>query len=101
MRQPNALAAGGAPRAGRAAGPHHQVLASHLAALVAMATHGQTGFGWVLPGSVAEDVLRHGAQPLLLLRPAVLPAAEVTPDGSSAAGAAEGAATTRDAWVEG
>ena len=38
-------------------------------ALVAMATHGYSGLAWLALGSVAEDVLRHGTRPLLLVRP--------------------------------
>lgn len=33
--------------------------------LIAMATHGRTGFAHVLAGSIAEDVANHAAQPVL------------------------------------
>jgi len=33
--------------------------------LVAMATHGRTGFAHVLAGSIAEDVVRHSKRPVL------------------------------------
>jgi nucleotide-binding universal stress UspA family protein len=37
--------------------------------LIAMSTHGRTGLGRALFGSVAEQVLRQAGKPLLLLRP--------------------------------
>jgi nucleotide-binding universal stress UspA family protein len=40
--------------------------------LVAMATHGRTGFAHMLVGSVAERVLRHLTIPVMMLRPAEL-----------------------------
>lgn len=40
------------------------------ASLVVMATHGRTGLRRALFGSVAIDVLRHGALPVMLIRPA-------------------------------
>lgn len=40
--------------------------------LVAMTTHGRTGLGRLLLGSVAENVLRHVTIPVLLLRTAAL-----------------------------
>ncbi len=49
------------------------------AGLVAMATHGRTGLGRTLLGSVAGGVLREGRTPLLLVRPAGL-SAEVPPE---------------------
>ena len=33
--------------------------------LVAMATHGRTGFAHVLAGSIAEDVVSHSKRPVL------------------------------------
>jgi nucleotide-binding universal stress UspA family protein len=45
--------------------------------LIVMTTHGRTGFGRLLIGSVAEAVLRGTHIPILLLRPPTLPA--VTP----------------------
>ena len=39
--------------------------------LVAMTTHGRTGLGRVLMGSVAEEVIRHVSVPILLLRPSM------------------------------
>lgn len=44
----------------------------HHAALVVMATHGRTGVGALLLGSVADAVLRQGSVPLLLVRPAAM-----------------------------
>jgi len=44
----------------------------HGAALVVMATGGQTGLRGVLTGSVAEAVLRGGTRPVLLLGPRLL-----------------------------
>jgi len=37
--------------------------------LIAMATHGQTGLGCLLAGSVCEQVIRSGVAPVLVLRP--------------------------------
>lgn len=42
--------------------------------LVAMATHGHTGLSRMVYGSIAAEVLYHGAKPLLLVRPASLEA---------------------------
>lgn len=39
--------------------------------LIAMATHGRTGVGAVVAGSVAAAVLRAGKTPVMLIRPAV------------------------------
>jgi nucleotide-binding universal stress UspA family protein len=36
--------------------------------LIAMATHGRTGLGRLLFGSVAEEVLRHAPVPVLMIR---------------------------------
>jgi nucleotide-binding universal stress UspA family protein len=33
--------------------------------LIAMATHGRTGFAHVLVGSIAEDVVNHATRPVL------------------------------------
>ena len=33
--------------------------------LIAMATHGRTGFAHVLVGSIAEDVVNHAGRPVL------------------------------------
>src|SRR5579884_1222360 len=41
-------------------------------ALVVMATHGRSGLGRLVNGSVAEAVLRRGATPVVLIRPAAL-----------------------------
>ena len=43
--------------------------------LIAMATHGRSGLGRVLFGSVAESVLRTAPVPVLLIRTATKPAA--------------------------
>jgi nucleotide-binding universal stress UspA family protein len=37
--------------------------------LIAMSTHGRTGLGRALFGSVAEEVLRRAGKPILLIRP--------------------------------
>jgi nucleotide-binding universal stress UspA family protein len=51
--------------------PAEQILAvareSH-ADLIAMATHGRTGFGRLLFGSVAEEVLRRASVPVFMIR---------------------------------
>ncbi|MEJ7652408.1 MAG: universal stress protein [Chloroflexia bacterium] len=44
----------------------------HDASMVVMTTHGRTGLGRVLLGSVADGVLRQGEIPLLLVRPRIL-----------------------------
>jgi nucleotide-binding universal stress UspA family protein len=49
------------------------------ASLVVMATHGRSGLGRLVQGSVAEGVLRHGSVPVLLVRPAALRDAPVSP----------------------
>ena len=38
---------------------------------IAMATHGRSGMGQVVQGSVAAEVLRSGVAPMLLVRPVV------------------------------
>lgn len=39
--------------------------------LIAMATHGRTGFAHLLAGSVCESVIRSGVAPVLVLRPTI------------------------------
>ena len=46
------------------------------ASLVIMATHGRSGLGRMLRGSVATEVLHRGSLPLLLVRPSTVNAAE-------------------------
>jgi nucleotide-binding universal stress UspA family protein len=46
--------------------------ASHSAAAVVMATHGRTGLKRALVGSVAGNVLQHGAAPVVLVPPGAL-----------------------------
>jgi nucleotide-binding universal stress UspA family protein len=46
-----------------------QAIGYHHIDLVAMTTHGRTGLGRALLGSVTEHVLRHVSVPLLLLHP--------------------------------
>jgi nucleotide-binding universal stress UspA family protein len=41
----------------------------HQVSLIVMTTHGRTGIGRLILGSVAESVLRGTATPILLLRP--------------------------------
>ncbi len=41
--------------------------------LIVMSTHGRTGFGRLVFGSVAESVLRGTTVPILLLRPSAAP----------------------------
>ena len=52
------------------------------AALTILTTHGRTGLDRLMLGSVAEAIVRHGATPVLLVKPetADLAAAEVTGD---------------------
>lgn len=69
-------AAQAALRVGDPAGVIAAVGRERGAALVVMATHGHTGLGRVVLGSVADAVLRHGTLPLLLVRPQTLRDAE-------------------------
>jgi nucleotide-binding universal stress UspA family protein len=46
-----------------------EVARAHRAALVVMATHGRSGLGRLVLGSVADATLRQGNTPLLLVRP--------------------------------
>jgi nucleotide-binding universal stress UspA family protein len=45
--------------------------------MAALATHGRSGLSRVFLGSVAEDVLRHVAKPVLLYRPRAVPLPEL------------------------
>jgi nucleotide-binding universal stress UspA family protein len=45
------------------------------AAMIVMATHGRTGLGRAILGSVALDLVRQGTRPVLLVRPTSEPAA--------------------------
>jgi nucleotide-binding universal stress UspA family protein len=66
--------------------PADEILAAakeSSAELIAMATHGRTGLGRLLFGSVAEAVLRHAPVPVFLIRePHTI---EATPAGKGAA----------------
>lgn len=42
---------------------------SHPGTAVALATHGRTGFGWLLNGSVADEVVHHATGPVLVYHP--------------------------------
>ena len=67
--------------------PRHEIVnlvADGGFAMVAMTTHGRSGFSRMLSGSVAEHVMRHVSVPVMLLRPTE-PAAG---DGSSPSAAA-------------
>ena len=48
--------------------------------LIAMTTHGRSGITRLLFGSVAEQVVRHTAVPVLLIRPTPPPQEELAPD---------------------
>ncbi len=59
------------------------VIADNAIDLIVLGTHGRTGLGKLLLGSVAEDILRHATCPVLTIGPAVtgrakLPAFAVT-----------------------
>lgn len=60
-------------QAGRPAPAILKASREHQAALVVMATHGRSGLGRTLLGSVADRVLREGLVPVLLLGPACIP----------------------------
>jgi nucleotide-binding universal stress UspA family protein len=47
-----------------------EAAAFHHVSLILMTTHGRTGLGRLIMGSVAESVLRGTATPILLVRPA-------------------------------
>lgn len=49
------------------------------AGLIVMATHGRTGLGRVLLGSIAEQVLRRAACPVLTVRPSSPPQGRANP----------------------
>ena len=54
--------------------PVHTILDAahrHHANLIVMSTHGRSGLGRVVYGSVADDVLRHTETPVLLIPPAI------------------------------
>jgi nucleotide-binding universal stress UspA family protein len=55
-------------RHGRAADEILAAASESGADMIAMATHGRTGFGRLLFGSVAEAVLRHGSVPVFMIR---------------------------------
>ncbi len=61
-------------RYGRAAAEIVDHVRSSSADLVAMSTHGRSGFGRLLMGSVAEEVVRSLRVPVLLLRANIDPA---------------------------
>jgi nucleotide-binding universal stress UspA family protein len=67
--------------------PAHEILAAAKesgADLVAMATHGRTGVGRLLFGSVAEAVLRHASVPVFMIRERhTVEAASVAREGSA------------------
>jgi nucleotide-binding universal stress UspA family protein len=42
---------------------------AHPGTAVALATHGRTGFGWLLNGSVADEVVHHATGPVLVFHP--------------------------------
>ncbi|MFN8481818.1 MAG: universal stress protein [Anaerolineae bacterium] len=69
--------------------PAREILAASEdadAGLVVMATHGRTGMQRVIVGSVAMDVLRHGALPVVVIRPAMLDAQTAAPQAAVTAG---------------
>lgn len=67
--------------------PAHEILAAAKesgADIIAMATHGRTGVGRLLFGSVAEAVLRHASVPVFLIRePHTVGAASAAREGSA------------------
>ncbi|HEU5316262.1 MAG TPA: universal stress protein, partial [Chloroflexota bacterium] len=66
-------------RPGSAAAGIADVAAEWHADLVALATHGRGGLSRLLLGSVAADVLRLTALPLLLVRPQAAPTVRPRP----------------------
>jgi nucleotide-binding universal stress UspA family protein len=56
-------------RQGEPAREIHEVVRSERADLVIMRTHGRSGVGRIVMGSVAEQVLKESAVPVVLLRP--------------------------------
>lgn len=59
-------------RVGQAAAAITDECIASGASLIVMATHGRTGLGRVLYGSVASEILHRSSLPLLLIRPASL-----------------------------
>ncbi len=63
--------------------PSHEIVAfveSEKIQLVAMTTHGRSGFGRLIFGSVAEWVMRHVSVPVMVLRPSEEKARAASPD---------------------
>ena len=56
----------------------------HKVDLIAMTTHGRSGLGRLILGSVAESVLRGTTVPILLVRVAEAPVERPTADGVAA-----------------
>src|SRR5439155_24951135 len=73
-------------RAGTPAEVVTAVAEDHDATLMVMSTHGRSGLGRVVFGSVAEAVLRDGTVPLLLVRPEALRTAATAATGAPAGG---------------
>jgi hypothetical protein len=46
------------------------------AVAIVMASHGRTGLARIVLGSVAQEVVRHASQPVLVIRPAALSEAQ-------------------------
>jgi len=59
-------------RVGKPADAIVEASREHAVALVVMTTLGRTGWARVFLGSVADEVLRHGSVPLLLVGPAAV-----------------------------
>ncbi|MCI0342503.1 MAG: universal stress protein [Planctomycetales bacterium] len=87
--------------------PAERILAAaeeERADLIAMTTHGRSGIGRWVYGSVAEKVLRHGRRPLLLVRPPDLKPARGTARAVTKgmlAGAAAGSSVNAGFWSVG
>lgn len=62
--------------------PSREILAQAAslgAPMIAMTTHGRRGLERLVAGSVAESVIRHADRPVLLQRPAAVPASAAAP----------------------
>jgi hypothetical protein len=71
------------------------VAAKHKVDLIAMSSHGRTGFGRLLMGSVADQVVRRSPRPCLVIRPAAIAQERQRDEPSAAAEVVTGLAAAK------